>query len=733
MINFLSFSQTPNFNWAFSNSSVNIQKVICDANNNIYGVGNFTGTTDVNPGVAIQNITSAGSNDIIIEKFDPSGNLIWFKVIGGTDWEGATDIHLDNNGNIIISGVYNQTVDFNPSNTIINNLTSVAGSSDIFILKLDSSGNFLNAKSFGGNGADEVTSLEIDNNNNIYFTGQYKTGADFDPDNGISLLTCSYMSSFVCKLNSNLTLSWAKSFNNNSTNTPIGGYDKGTSIIVDNNFDVHVVGEFVGTVDFNPGIGSNNLTSTNLSPFSNPDINTFYVKLNSVGDYINAYKIDVIGPKIYKNNTNIYLTGGYISANVDFNLGAATNNLPQGSISGNGQGDGFILKLDSNFGFIWVKKIGSEGSGGILTFDNLNNVYYTGAFTGTKNFNPQGIAFNLTSASSNNYYNAFISKFNTTGNFIWAIKFGGISGNNNTSIQTSTIDNQNNLITLGLASGTADFDPNSGTYNITGSNYYYYQKLSQCNNSTSTITPSTCTSYTAPDGQVYTQSGNYTATIQNSLGCDSVITINLTVSNGSTSSITETACKEYQAPDGQVYTQSGTYISIIPNSNGCDSTITINLTINTLVTSITQNGAVLNCTTNNAQYQWINCSTNQPINGATSQNYNPPSNGAYAVIATTSNCSDTSNCFELTNLSINELVTNYFTISPNPTAGDFTIGGLELFNNISTMRITDVNGKLVKELDPIANNFSLGIVKAGVYFLTISTVNKNEVIKLIKE
>jgi hypothetical protein len=142
---------------------------------------------------------------------------------------------------------------------------------------------------------------------------------------------------------------------------------------------------------------------------------------------------------------------------------------------------------------------------------------------------------------------------------------------------------------------------------------------------------------------------------------------------------------------------------------------------------------VLNCTTNNAQYQWINCSTNQPINGATSQNYNPPSNGAYVVIATTSGCSDTSNCFELTNLSINELVTNYFIISPNPTTGDFTIGGLELFNNISTMRITDVNGKLVKVLIPTDKNFSLGIVKAGVYFLTISTGNKNEVIKLIKE
>jgi hypothetical protein len=733
MINFLSFSQTPSFDWAFGiPSALQINKVINDANNNIYGVGSFSGTIDIDPSNTTQNITSLGQQDIIIEKISSTGNLIWHKEIGGLDFDNAIDVHLDNNGNIIIAGIYSLTVDFNPSITNTNNLTSSAGGYyDIFILKLDSNGNFLNAKSFGGIGPDEVKSLEIDNNNNIYFTGQYKTGADFDPDNGITQLTCSYMSSFVCKLNSNLTLSWAKSFNNNTSTFNPGYYDKGTSVVVDNNFDVHVVGEFDGTVDINPGIGSTNFTSTNLSPSTSNTNNTFYVKLNSLGEYINAYKIDVVAPKMYKNSSNIYLTGSYISSNVDFNLGTAINNLPQGSSSGNGQGDSFILKLDNNFGFIWVKKIGSESSGGILTFDNLNNIYYTGDFTGTKNFNPQGIAFNLTSGSSIYYYNAFISKFNNAGSFIWAIKYG-TTANSSTSVKSSSIDNQNSMITVGLTSGNADFDPNSGTYNLNG-NFNFYQKLSQCTNSTSTINPTTCSSYTAPDGQVYTQSGNYTATIQNSLGCDSVITINLTVSNGSISSITETACKEYQAPDGQIYTQSGTYVSIIPNSNGCDSTITINLTINTLVTSIAQNGASLNCTTNNAQYQWINCSTNQPINGATSQNYNPTSNGAYSVIATTSGCSDTSNCFELTNLSINELNTNYFNISPNPTAGDFTIAGLELYNNISRIYIFDVNGKLVKELDPTASKFTLGTVQPGVYFLTISAGNKQDVIKLIKD
>ena len=76
---------------------------------------------------------------------------------------------------------------------------------------------------------------------------------------------------------------------------------------------------------------------------------------------------------------------------------------------------------------------------------------------------------------------------------------------------------------------------------------------------------------------------------------------------------------------------------------------------------------------------------------------------------------------------------NSITISPNPTNGDFTLNGLELFNTISSMTIKDVNGKTIKELDPKVAKFSLGTVKAGVYFLTITAGNKQEVVKIIKE
>ncbi len=96
----------------------------------------------------------------------------------------------------------------------------------------------------------------------------------------------------------------------------------------------------------------------------------------------------------------------------------------------------------------------------------------------------------------------------------------------------------------------------------------------------SNISVTVCNSYTAPDGEVYNTSGTKTAVIPNAAGCDSTITINLTVNQSTESNISVTACNSYTAQDGEVYNTSGTKTAVIPNAAGCDSTITINLTVN---------------------------------------------------------------------------------------------------------------------------------------------------------
>jgi hypothetical protein len=111
-------------------------------------------------------------------------------------------------------------------------------------------------------------------------------------------------------------------------------------------------------------------------------------------------------------------------------------------------------------------------------------------------------------------------------------------------------------------------------------------------------------------------------------------------------------------------------------------------------------------------------------------------NQLFRCILNDSGCSDTTTSAVLTIIDdANILESGFFkmAVSPNPTAGDFTIAGLELYNNISTIRVSDVNGKLVKELDPTASKFTLGAAKPGVYFLTITSNKTESIIKIIKE
>jgi hypothetical protein len=99
------------------------------------------------------------------------------------------------------------------------------------------------------------------------------------------------------------------------------------------------------------------------------------------------------------------------------------------------------------------------------------------------------------------------------------------------------------------------------------------------------ITEVACDSYTSPSGKTWTTSGMYMDTIPNAVGCDSVITVDLTVNPSSASTISETVCDSYTSPSGKVWTSSGTYLDTIPNAAGCDSVITVELTVNSSSTS----------------------------------------------------------------------------------------------------------------------------------------------------
>jgi len=265
---------------------------------------------------------------------DKDGNLIWAKRIGGANDDAGSGIAIDLNGNIYTTGSYYGTVDFDPG-TGTSNL--VSGWNDIFVSKVDNSGNFVWARSMGGAGLDEGRDIAVDSSDNVYTTGYYVDTADFDPGDGIFNLTSAGTEHdvFVSKLDSSGNFVWAKSMGGS------GGMDAdfGNGITLDSNGNVYTTGSFGGTADFDPGAGTFNLTSVGLNGI-------FVSKLDNNGDFVWAKGM---GGTSFNRGNDIVLgardsvfTTGLFMGTADFDPGPGIFNL----ISAGGS-DIFISKLNT--------------------------------------------------------------------------------------------------------------------------------------------------------------------------------------------------------------------------------------------------------------------------------------------------------------------------------------------------------------------------------------------------
>jgi hypothetical protein len=248
----------------------------------------------------------------------------------------------------------------------------------------------------------------------------------------------------------------------------------------------------------------------------------------------------------------------------------------------------------------------------------------------------------------------------------------------------------------------------------------------------------TCDSYASPSGTTYTSSGTYSDTLQTTLGCDSIITLNLTIKNSSQATETVTRCFRYTSPSGlYTWTSSGTYLDTLQNSMDCDSIITINLTINTVDTSVTRTSAViLTANATNATYRWLNCNQNYAlIPGATAKAFTALVNGSYAVEITQNGCVDTSSCYTINSVGLMEDTPALLPrVYPNPGSGFISI--INLPETAVKISIYDLTGKLAHSFiressDPEVRNLDLTFLEAGVYFLEISSEVRIFTIKLI--
>ena len=424
-----------------------------DANGNVYTTGVFTGPVDIDPGPGIYNLTGNGT---FILKLDISGNFIWAK-----HFEGAygTSSFVDATGNVYTTGSFRDTANFNPGIGMYNLIAS-GFSYDVFISKLDASGNLIWAKGFGGPSLDRAKSIAVDINGNTYTVGTFGNQVDFDPGPGIYNLSCFGTGIFVSKLDSSGNFVWAKQMGGNQD-------DYGISMAIDSTGNIYTTGTFMNTADFDPGAGVFNLIADSVYTSD-----VFISKLNASGnfvwakkfggkydDFVNSITIDVGG--------NIYTTGNFIDT-VDFDPGTGIYNLVGYGV--------FVSKLDASGNFLWAKNFEGPVLTNSIVTDAVGNVYTAGWFSDTVDFDP-GIGTYILSFGGING-DAFISKLSASGNFISASQFKGMQSSQGFGYSIS-VDALGNIYVTGYFRYVVDFDPGAAIYNLTsaGNDDIYIVKL----------------------------------------------------------------------------------------------------------------------------------------------------------------------------------------------------------------------------------------------------------------
>ena len=582
-------------NFAYGTSSDQGQSTAVDALGNVYVTGNFQGTVDFDPGPGNATHTSNGQRDIFVTKLDASGNFLWVTTFGDWDDDYGYSITVDASGNVYTTGYFNGTMDVEPG-AGVTNLTSISAY-DFFIQKLDASGNFVWAHSFGNSGIDKGLSIAVDALGNVYTVGTFEGTVDFNPDAGSVANSTSNGNQdvFLQKLDASGNLVFTKTFGGNSD-------DVGNSLVLDASGNIYTTGYFQGSVDFDPGAGT-----TNLSSNGGRDI--FIQKLDALGNFVFAKSFGYTGIDdgisiAVDASENIFTTGSFMGT-VDFDPGPGVE-----SISTNGQYDIFVQKLDALGNFQWANSFGGSiyDSGKYITTDASGNVYTTGYYQGTVDFDPGAGTSDLI---SNGGWDIFIQKLDPSGNLLWANSIGGTGQDVGNSI---ALDISENMHITGTFQGTVDFDPGPGTTNLVsyGNDDPFILKMGNCTPNTGTDTQTACGPYLWIDGNTYfTSNTTATHTVTNVNGCDSVVTLNLTVNSITYGTDTQAACGSYTWIDGNTYTASNMSAThTLTNATGCDSIVTLNLTISQPNTGTDIQSAF-------CSYTWIDGNTYTSSNNTT--------------------------------------------------------------------------------------------------------------------
>ncbi|MGC9361569.1 MAG: SBBP repeat-containing protein [Candidatus Syntrophosphaera sp.] len=319
----------------------------------------------------------------------------WAASAGGTGYDWGANITTDSQGNQYVTGSFNNTAYFGSTSLVSSGYT------DIYVAKLDPSGNWLWAVKAGGTGEDSGLGIGADSLGNVYLTGRFQNQVYF----GSTLLTCagsSYEDIFVAKLDTDGNWQWAiRAGADNS--------DIGQDIAVDGAGNSYVTGWFCGTVDF----GAVTLSSSN--PY---DYDIFAAKVDPDGNWLWAERAGGTG---YDHGYLITVDAeGFSYISGDFMDFADFGGIPLWS-QGPNNTNHYVAKVGDDGGFMWAKSMYGDGpfTPRGIGVDNMYGVYMTGDFQ-------VNAVFDAITLNTEGGYDIFVAKLVAyDGNWEWVTQAGG--------------------------------------------------------------------------------------------------------------------------------------------------------------------------------------------------------------------------------------------------------------------------------------------------------------------
>ena len=634
--------------------------VAIDANQNIYDVSNYMGTVSVAIGL---NFVSKGQDDILIRKSSAFGILQWVKQIGGKGQDLSYDIAIDNDQNLFVAGTFrdslflgNQLVlngssdnqssfilKLNPegnliwaqkmtSNIAVNIRTITSGGpndlvvsgsfegsaifanqftlnsnggNDIFILKMNgSTGEPTFIRRIGGTEQEFATQHAIDNQNNIYLTGDFRQVLDFDPGIGENLLNTKGLTDiFLLKFSASGILQWAKSY---------GGInvDYGHSLVADKDRNIILTGRFSEIVGFgNTSQAVQSKGSTDIFVLKvDQNGNTVWVK--SYGD-VNADQ----GSQVIVNQTGVIYIAGIFRGKVDFDPSFEFSSRSESK----GGADAFVAVYNQDGSFNVHFSLGGVANEQIsdIALRNNGELVTTGGFGAIVDFDPTSSEVSIFSSGG---LDAFLSNvFICVNPYLKEVKVSKpeiclgenvmiqvVEGYLNNATQWSWQRENCNSITFAAGNFLNIPVTKNTTFYLKGwggciindtckridirvfTDSLRYQLVDLCDGDTLNI-----------GNNKYTFPGVFVDSLKSKAGCDSVIVTEINLRNKYFASKTYQICPGDTVKVGTSrYTQAGTYTNRFSSENRCDSIIeskvsVLPITVETVESTICDGSSVV--------------------------------------------------------------------------------------------------------------------------------------------